>query len=128
MLGGFDAIMFTIDRQIVAQNQSGNPSFDYTSNNAATVFCDGGIILASTGIGVGVAALTDLPEGAGSLALSSGLWTSVGAVLAVDAFQGLKVHPENSAWLVTATGNIGFVAGLAASPFVDVTRGETWAI
>jgi hypothetical protein len=127
MLGGFDAIMFTIDRQILVQNQS-SASFDYTANSATTAFFAGGMIVVSTAAGVGVAALTDLPEGAGSFAISSALWTSVGAVLAVDAFQGFSTHPENVAWLITASGNIAFVGGLVASPFLDVTRGETWAM
>jgi hypothetical protein len=85
-------------------------------------------VVAVAGAGVGLAYVTDLPESAGSMALSTGLWASVVYMLGLSAFQALKQHPEHAPLWVTATANLGFGAGLVLSTVMPMTRAETWAI
>ncbi|HEY4223284.1 MAG TPA: hypothetical protein VGO62_18125 [Myxococcota bacterium] len=80
------------------------------------------IILATGAVGAAGAVLFDLPEAGGSLALSAMLWSGTLAWLASSMFA-----LPSALDVAALVANAAFVMGALASPFVDVTRGETWA-
>ncbi len=77
--------------------------------------------------GAAVAAFTDLPEGAGPLGLSLGLWSGTLATLGQLMFE-LPLRFEDGTLLVGSVVNLGFGAGLLLSPFAPITRFETWLL
>lgn len=84
---------------------------------------------AAIAMGVGAAAMLDLPEGAGAAAISGALWASVLSVLVVDMFDGFKTSAALAPPMVGLVGNAGFVAGAAlASTVLPLSRTDTWAV
>lgn len=122
LLGAFDSIMLPIHANATGFN-SGNAS--------AALLSLGMVVVQGAGIGAGalVAMDTDLHEGAGSFALSTGLWSSVLTVLAVNSVGGFKNRSANDiALVIDASVNLGFIGGMIASPYLPMSRAETWAI
>lgn len=83
--------------------------------------------LVTPGAATALALLTDLPEAAGPLGLSLGAWSGTLAVLGQLMFD-LPLRFEEGTLLVGAVANAGYAAGLLASPFVPLTRFETWLL
>ena len=123
LLGGVDSALVPFD-QYALRGDAFNPR----PFGAFETFMMGGVVVASAAGGVALAAGTDLPESAGSLAVSSGLWTTVLVLLAAEMGQTFKQRPEEAAYYITVAANAGFVGGLVASPYLPMTRAETWAI
>lgn len=121
LLGTFDSILLS-----TASMSS------FGSNNGAVVLTTFGMFAtqaAGVGAGIAVAAFTELPEGAGSLALSAGLWTSVIGVLGANMFGAMRnASPQGVSLFLFGTANLGFVGGMVASPYFPMSRAETWAI
>lgn len=115
LLGTFDSIMVPL--------LSG-------SSRAGTLMSMSMLVVQSLGIaaGGGVAVFTDLHEGAGSLAISAGLWTSVLSLLVAHAGGAFKASQGNGVLLITAAANVGFIGGLVGAQWLPMSRGETWAI
>ncbi len=124
LLGAFNSVVLPLDAALALTGNVLGGGLGSAGQPAAMALT----MIAFTGAGAGLAAVTDLPESAGSLAVTTGLWSAVLALLAADMAKSYKQHPEASLWLITAAGDAGFAAGLAAAPFVPVTRAETWAV
>ena len=119
LLGAFDSVVVPLDVSVASNG---------AMNQTSTFAMMGALVVGATAAGAALASATDLPEGAGSMAVSGGLWSSVTAILVADMGQAYKLRPQDAAYLITAAGNLGFVGALAASPFVPLTRAETWGI
>lgn len=122
VLGTFNSIMLPLDWAALGGS---------TGDAASVLFLSMGMLaLQGAGIasGLGVAAVTDLHEGAGSFAISAGLWSSVLSILAADAFGAFKTSPQAGVFLVTAAANAGFIGGLVGAQWLPMSRAETWAV
>jgi hypothetical protein len=121
LLGTFDSILVPI---AVLPSSTGG-----TFTALGVTFGMFAVQAVGVGAGIGVAAVLDLPEGAGSLALSTGLWTSVIGVLGANMFGLLRnPTPQGTSLLLFSTANLGFIGGMAVSPYLPISRAETWAI
>jgi hypothetical protein len=119
-LGVFNSIILPFDLNAISQDRFGVLAGDF--------FLMAGTVGLVSGIGVLVAALTDMPEGAGSMAISGGLWSGVLAILIADMFQVYKLDARGAPLLITAAVNAGFLGALVGSTQFPMTRAETWAV
>lgn len=86
-----------------------------------------GASLGTTALAAALAAVTDLPEGAGPLALSAATWSAVLATLGQLMFD-LPLDLDHGTWLVAGVANASFGTALLASPWLPLTRFETWLL
>ena len=121
LLGGFNSVMSATTLLTYSSGSLGNGAVVPATMLAA--------LGATTGAGVGVAVLLDLPEGAGAAAISGALWTPLLSMLVVNMFEGLKGDSRAALPLIAVTGNLGFAGGMAlASTVLPVSRADTWAL
>lgn len=121
LLGAFNSVMVLLVNQAFPVVTFGNGA----PIAAAMLAAQG----ASAGIGVGVAAFLDVPEGAGAAAVSGALWTGLLSMLTVNMFEGFKGDSRGAPVLIAFAGNAGFAGALAlTSTVLPVSRADTWAL
>ncbi|MFH1811484.1 MAG: hypothetical protein ABIJ09_22275 [Pseudomonadota bacterium] len=79
------------------------------------------------GAAIAAATVVDLPEGGVALANSAALWTGVLATLGYFAV-GAQLEFAPAVLLVSGAINAMWLGGLVASPWVPLSRPETWAL
>ncbi|MCC7111724.1 MAG: hypothetical protein IT382_20685 [Deltaproteobacteria bacterium] len=121
LLGGFNSVMSATTLSAYVGGSIGNSGALPAAMLAA--------LSATTGAGVAMAVLLDLPEGAGAAAISGAIWTPLLSMLVVNMFEGLKGDSRAAIPLIAVTGNLGFAGGMAlASTVLPASRAETWAL
>jgi len=124
VLGAFNASVFPFNLDVITNTGS----FNSGSQASLTFVGMGANILVATAAGAVVAVFTDLDEGVGSVALSTGLWTGVTSLFVANMFNTFKGNEDAGVVLATAAANAGFVAGILLPSVLPMTRAETWAI
>lgn len=120
LLGGFNSVMAPLSMV----------SLSMPNNNGAILSAT---MLAAVGTaaaaGAAVAAITDVPEGAGSMAVSGALWTPLLTVLTINMFEGFKTDSRGAFPVVALAGNLGFAGALVlGSTVLPLSRVDTWAL
>lgn len=83
--------------------------------------------IAAPALAIGAASFVDLPDGGVALATSAGLWTG-GLVVAGLAMSRFALPMTPSVAIVAGAANLAFLGTLVASPWLPVSRVDTWAL